>query len=119
MEKVEIPGELWGLMRQLNRREVLPQTALQRNSVYYRLVTYINHTIALYLGDSYDDAALFIARAEREWQGIVAHKGAEEAYLPLCRRYLQLLAEQLLRHNLLGQEGLAVLPDTLAERKDG
>ncbi len=48
----------------LNTKEVLPEKALRRNVRVYPLVTYVNHTIALYLSGDTAGVALFVERAE-------------------------------------------------------
>ncbi|NRF95421.1 hypothetical protein HQN89_31610 [Paenibacillus frigoriresistens] len=58
--------EIMNKIRMLNKRETLPLTGLQLNSIYYRLISYINNSICLFISESYDDVALFLKRADEE-----------------------------------------------------
>ncbi|MCD1260541.1 hypothetical protein B5M42_017200 [Paenibacillus athensensis] len=111
MELGNIDPELLKLARRLNLKDTLPQTALERNSLFYPLVTYVNHTIALSLSGSYDAVALFISRADKELNILIGKNKADEVYLPLCQKYLSMLSNHLIKHALLGEQGVSMLPD--------
>ncbi|CAI6082622.1 hypothetical protein PAECIP112173_03633 [Paenibacillus sp. JJ-100] len=93
-------------MKQLNTKEVLPESGLRRNSIYYNLITSINHTIALLISGSYDEVALFINRAYRE---IDKRHFLETTYIELCRDYLRTLTEYLEDNKLLSSNGQNLL----------
>ncbi|MBR2566951.1 MAG: phosphotransferase [Paenibacillus sp.] len=93
-------------MKQLNTMEVLPESGLRRNSIYYNLITSINHTIALLISGSYDEVALFINRAYREIDEI---HFLETTYIELCREYLRALTEYLEDNKLLSSNGQNLL----------
>ena len=43
------------IAKSLIKKDSLPSSGLKRNSDYYLLITYINHTIALLLSEEYDN----------------------------------------------------------------
>jgi hypothetical protein len=63
MEKEDIMNKI----RMLNKCETIPLHGLRRNSIYYRLISYINNSICLFISESYDDVALFIKRAMKKY----------------------------------------------------
>lgn len=96
--KPTLNSELWELIERLNTKETLPETGLRRNSIYYPFISYINHTIALLLSGSYDEAALFIRRARREMQ---SRNFERTEYILICQTYLSQLQAYLKKHKLL------------------
>ncbi|KGE18430.1 hypothetical protein [Paenibacillus wynnii] len=84
----------------------VPESGLRRNSIYYNLITSINHTIALLVSSSYDDVALFINRANKE---IDERHFIETTYIELCREYLKTLTNYLEDNNLLSSNGQDLL----------
>jgi hypothetical protein len=52
--------------KQLNDDNLLPKTALRRNSIYYRFVSYINNSIACFMSENYGGTITFINRAYKE-----------------------------------------------------
>lgn len=88
----------------LNKEENLPKYGLRRNSIIYPLFTYINHTIALFLGKSYDGVLLFVNRANKEIDNLkqknyINSDKSINKYINLCEEYLLLLIEYLNEHH--------------------
>ncbi len=107
----------------INRKETTIVPILQRNHGYYALATYINHSIALLISESYDNVALFVDRANREISQINdllvnPNKDAQSSkrlaemklYFDLCFEYLTELKEYLTEGDLLTVQGSRVLP---------
>ncbi|NQX68944.1 hypothetical protein HQN90_22710 [Paenibacillus alba] len=113
MGNIEIydDSEIISLMKNLNQNNVLPENGLQRNSTYYTLVSYINHTIALYIGGSYDNVALFVYRADKEIEILITKYHFKDSYLQTCRDYLFKLSEYLLERNLLSNKASELIPN--------
>jgi hypothetical protein len=103
--------DIANIIKVLNKRETLPFTGLQRNSVYYKLISYINNSICLFISESYDDVALFIKRADEEIQMLVERNLKHTDYFTLCEQYMMLVSKHMLYQNLISIEGLNVLPE--------
>ena len=94
----------------LNKKDSLPSSGLKRNSVYYSLITYINHTIALFISEEYDDVALFIKRADTEIKSLKTKKYLQK-YFTLCEQHLQILSCYLLQNKLISENCIEFIPD--------
>ena len=103
--------EVNDLIRNLNKREVLPDSFLRMASVYYKFVSYINHTIALFLSEEYDNVSLFIKRADKELIYLKSNNECSDLYFSLCEKYISKLSSYMLQNNLLGDFGMEMLPD--------
>lgn len=105
--------ELMSIIAKLNRQDLLPPLWARRNSVYFKLVSYINHTIALSISESYDDVALFINRANKEIKSLIANNYIHEDYFSLCNEYLRLITKYMIDNALLSAEGISLLPQDI------
>lgn len=103
--------DIMNIIKVLNKRETLPFPGLERNSVYYKLISYINNSICLYISESFDDVALFIKRADQEIRILAERNLKHTDYCTLCGEYMLLVSKYMLNHNLLSKEGLNVLPE--------
>ncbi len=99
----------------LNKKDSLPSLGLKRNSVYYPLITYINHTIALLLSEEYDNVVLFIRRADKEIENLKGSGFGQENYLILCEHYLQILSYALLGKKLISESCIELMPNKFKE----
>lgn len=95
----------------LNKKDSLPSSGLKRNSVYYALITYINHTIALLISEEYDNVALFIRRADKEIESLKNKNYFEEKYFVLCEKYLQMLSQYLVYNKFISPGCNEFIPD--------
>lgn len=107
--------EIVNYTKMLNRKDVLPETFLRRNSIFYSFVSYINHSIALFLSEDYDSVALFVKRAESELENLRIKNECGERYFILCEQYLMKLSGYLYKNKLLSQIGIQMLPDRFKE----
>jgi len=99
----------------MNRCDVLPATGLRRNSIYYPFITYMNHTIALFLCEEYDAVALFIYRADIELNKLKMKDDCKDRYFAICEQYIQKLSRYMLKNNFLSGLGMQMLPDRFKE----
>jgi hypothetical protein len=97
------------IIRKMNKSDILPETSLRRNSIYYKLVCYINNSIALFFSDSFDDVALFIMRATKEIENLTEKGNRNERYFIICEEYIKLMKIFLVSENLLNDSGLYYL----------
>jgi hypothetical protein len=109
--ELKLGDEILYFTKILNKRDTLPETGLRRNSIYYPFITYINHTIALYFSEAYDDVALFIKRAESELENLKKRDKVKCEYFTICEQYLFVLSKDLLQNKVLSSMGIEVLPD--------
>ncbi|WP_407310007.1 hypothetical protein [Desulfosporosinus sp. SB140] len=101
--------DISNLTKLLNRKDILPVGYLRRNSIYYSFVSYINHTIALFIGEDYDDVALFIKRSHSELMKLKVKNECSEEYFSLCEQYLKKLSIYLYKNELLSDFGIEML----------
>lgn len=104
-------AEIIEFAKTLNKKDLLPSSALKRNSVFFPLVTYINHTIALLISEEYDNVALFIRRADKEIEGLKMKNLCQEKYFIACEQYLQMLSYYLLYNRLISESCNEFIPD--------
>jgi len=90
--------------KMLNKEESLPSPWLRRNSIYYPLRSYINHTIAFLISEEYVNTALFIRRANKEIESLRAKECFEEKYFILCDKFLQMVSQYLLNNKLISED---------------
>lgn len=88
-------------------------TWLRRNSSCYSLVSYINHITSLFLGEQYDDVALFIKRANSELERLEIECDYSFEYFEIVKIYIKKIAEYLLQNNLLAETAVSLLPEKL------
>lgn len=73
----------------LNQRNLVPDQCYRRNNQYFRLVTYVNHTVGLFLSSNYDVIPTFLNRAFFELQRLnsqpIATQYEKVAYDYLCQ----------------------------------
>jgi len=85
---------------------------LRRNAIYYNLVTYINHTIALFIGRDYEGVIIFVRRADRELVRLEYESGyIVEPYFDVAKEYLLKMVLYLRENNLISQPMLEWLPE--------
>lgn len=84
---------------------------LRRNTAYYTLITYINHTIAFYIGMNYDGAATFIRRAAKELDCLANERGFHEKYFDISEEYLYKITTHLIEHNLISEIMAESIPE--------
>lgn len=101
--------ELMSIIAKLNRQDILPPLWARRNSLYYNLVSYINHTIALSISEYYDDVALFTYRADKEIESLIANNYIHENYFSLCNEYLRLITKYMIDNALLSAKGIMLI----------
>jgi hypothetical protein len=80
------------LQQQVTSPEVLPAAYLRRNVPQYELVSYINHTVALWLGGNMLGVATFVRRARVALDEVgpfleQPYRDAVTSYLDRCQRY--------------------------------
>ncbi|HEX9061284.1 MAG TPA: hypothetical protein VF941_13980, partial [Clostridia bacterium] len=109
--------EIITLAKALNKRGIPPSTSLKRNSVYYSLISYINHTIAFFISEDYDAVAIFIKRADEEINRLNQKLECKDEYFELCHQYLNKLTDYLLKNKFLSKSILEWLPDKLKKIK--
>jgi len=84
---------------------------LRRNSIYYTLVTYINHTIALFIGRDYDGVIIFVRRADVELVRLESKFGYVGPYFDVVKEYLPKMVLYLKENNLVSEKTLEFLPE--------
>lgn len=92
---------IWGLIQQLNRKEILPQIYQRRNSIHYSFLSYINNSIGCYISENYDSTILFLNRAYKELEKLNSRNDCD--YLLLCNNYMKATSEYLVRENLIDE----------------
>ncbi len=91
---------------------------LRRNSTCYNLVTYINHTIALFIGQDYDGVVIFVRRADAELVRLESKIGYVEPYFDVAKEYLPKMILYLRENNLVSKELLEWLPEKYKNEED-
>jgi hypothetical protein len=86
-------------------------TWLRRNSTCYNLATYINHTIALFIGRDYDGVVIFVRRADTELVRLESKLGYVEPYFEVVKEYLLKMVLYLRENNLVSKQVLELLPE--------
>ncbi len=95
----------------LNSENTLIKGSARRNSVYYNLVSYINHTIAFYIAENYPATSVFITRALEEFVELKSkHKEANE-YFELCEQYLIKVSRHMIKEKLFLEYRIEMLPE--------
>jgi len=84
---------------------------LRRNSTCYNLVTYINHTIALFIGKDYNSVVIFIRRADVELVRLESKIGHVEPYFDVVKEYLPKMIFYLKENDLVSKQTLELLPE--------
>ena len=84
----------------------IPEDALRRNSIYYELLTYINHIIAFLICERYDDAALFVVRAVNF---IEKFPNNADGYIKKCKGFADVVAERLISCQYISESGVNYL----------
>jgi hypothetical protein len=97
-------------IKRLNKSESLPITGLRRNSLHYKLISYINNSICLLISESYDNVALFIKRAEAEISFLTQENLRHEEYFALCDDYMKSVSKYMITNNFLTEIGFDMLP---------
>lgn len=94
-------NELLNYAKLLNSKEIFKEDWFRRNTAYYPLITYINHTIAFYVGMNYDGVvAIFIRRAAKELDCLINERGFHEKYFDIAEEYLYKITAYLMENNL-------------------
>jgi hypothetical protein len=92
--------------KQLNNGNLLPETSLRRNSIYYRFVSYINNSIACYLSENNNGTIIFINRAYKEMielkKGNYINKDNIK-YFTLCQKYIKITSGYLIDNKLVDE----------------
>ena len=97
---------IFNFFKQLNKRNLLPEKALRRNSIYYRFVSYINNSIACFMSENYDGTILFINRAYKEMKELKKENFIKDdniKYFSLCQKYIKTTSEYLFDNNLVDE----------------
>ena len=84
----------------------IPEDALRRNSIYYELLTYINHIIAFLICERYDEAALFVKRAVNF---IEKFPNKADGYIKKCKGFADVIAERLISCKCISESGVNYL----------
>lgn len=93
---MELNSEIENWFSILNAESVLPEMALRRNALIYPLVTYVNHTIALYLSGNKKGVLVFIERAE---EFISNNPSPANSYYKQVQGYLNFLKGHITQKN--------------------
>lgn len=91
---------------------------LRRNSTYYNLVTYINHTIALFIGRDYEGVIIFVRRADVELARLETKLGYVDPYFDVVKEYLFKMVLYLRENNLVSKDLLEWLPEKYKNEED-
>ncbi len=94
----------------LNSQDIFKPEWVKRNAIYYNLITYINHTIALFIGMNYDNAAVFVRRAAKELDFLI-ERGYREEYFDVSEEYLYKITRHLKENKLITEVMLESIPD--------
>jgi hypothetical protein len=94
----------------LNSEEILESGWLKRNAIYYKLITYINHTIALFIGENYNCIPVFIQRASKELDCLIHEQGFHEKYFDIAEEYLYMLTKCLIINSLIDEYLVEEIP---------
>jgi hypothetical protein len=95
----------------LNSKEILKPEWLRRNAIYYTLITYMNHTIALFVGMNYDGVAIFVRRAAKELERLINERGFHEKYFDVSEEYLYKITRHLIENQLISEKMAESIPD--------
>jgi len=87
-------NDMPSIFKDINKLDFLPDDCFRRNSVYYNLVTYINHIIALYISNSYVVIPVFINRADKEITDL-SNRLDHHIYFDKCRMLLLQVSNQI------------------------
>lgn len=84
----------------LNSKGIMDPEWLRRNAIYYKLITYINHTIALFIAMNYEGTAVFVRRAAKELD-FLSERGYCEEYFDIAEEYLYIITRYLIEKRLI------------------
>ncbi|TYP79851.1 hypothetical protein [Paenibacillus methanolicus] len=82
------------ILKEMNDEAAMPPNCYRRNSIYYSLVSYMNHIVALYVSSAWSAIPVFMNRAHNAIQHLSRTNG-EHVYFDRCRRLLLHIAREL------------------------
>jgi len=96
---IEFKMDYW--IKEINNR--VPKRYFQRNVPEYKFVTYINHSIVLFMGNNYDSTYMFVKRSyEFLEESKIIEKDTE--YYEFIKSYLKELYDYLIDNDLVKKD---------------
>lgn len=91
----------------------IPTSYLRRNHIQYEFVTYLSLVGSLFVGKHFEEAGVFIRRANNYLKK-TENASFDEIYLKESKKFLKRMSSYLIENNLLSEE----LSRSLTENKD-
>ena len=98
-----------------NEDTIESQYFFKRNSIYYRLVCYINNITGCFMSKNYESIPVFINRVYKEVHKLKKIDEINISYLDLCLEYASIMANFLIDKSYLIDKPycLDLIPDEL------